>query len=129
MYDTLVTTRELLIGAALAAAFYGVIYLLKWRGHANKGRLAIEDDLVGEISRLSIKMQDIHERLDRIEAHFEQVPENNIRAFETSETSTYVAADRLLTQGLSVGEVASRLGISCAEVDLIAALRRNALTE
>ena len=117
--DALVITwRELLIAFLLAS----LIYLLEVAVFSRRRRARAEtaaDPTLAEIARLRDELAVLRQRLDTVESRLAAV------AAESREEDTpYSRAVRLVREGLTAQELASRCGISRAEAELIIALNR-----
>lgn len=116
-----ISERELLIAVALTALVYvllllGLLLRRHWRGAAQTS--APHD----ELAPLRAELSGLRQRVEQLEA---QIARGAEVSAEAPDDPVYASADRLIKQGLSADEVAGRLGLSRAEVDLIAVLQRD----
>jgi hypothetical protein len=125
--EIVVTQRELLIAVVLAALIYLVASVLAaWRG-ARRARRAEAMFLAdpGPATASATEMAEMRERLAKLGervAALEGMLGAPAEADPGIDDPVYGPAARMVKQGMPVDEVASRLGLSRAEIDLIEVL-------
>ncbi len=116
--NLVVTWREAVVLLALVALVYLAGVLLGMiRGRSSHDK---PSNPGADFSRMRTEIETLRLRVDSIEQRFQNVEESD----RPSNDPLYDSAQRLIKQGLSAHEVAGRLGLSRAEVDLIAVLHR-----
>ncbi len=114
--NLVVTWREAVVLLALVALVYLAGVLLGMiRGRSNHEKPSNPD---AGFSRMRTEIETLRLRVDAIEKNLS----NSHHAESPSADPIYDSAQRLIKQGLTADEVAGRLGLSRAEVDLIAVL-------
>lgn len=116
--ELVVSERELLIAVALTAIVYLTLLLIAlvrrpWR--ATPAQSILSADIYAE-------MAELRQRVEMLELAHSQRAESSVGV---PDDPVYASADRLIKQGVAAEEVAGRLGLSRAEVDLIAVLQRD----
>jgi hypothetical protein len=121
MADLLVTGRDILVAISICSAGLVVFLLFSL---LNRRKSVLSPEPTHELARLAQEVANLRQRVERLEgtvAHSAEV------ADAAAVDPIYTAALQLIRQGLHSGEVADRLGLARAEVDLIAVLHREAL--
>ncbi len=114
--NLVVTWREIVVLLALVILVYLAGVLLGMiRGRSNHDKPSSPD---AGFSRMRTEIETLRLRVDAIEKNLS----NSQHAESPSADPLYDSAQRLIKQGLSADEVAGRLGLSRAEVELIAVL-------
>lgn len=115
MPEILITERDVLLAVAIAAIVYSFLLLFAWLRQSRAAVLGGKRE-----SSALAELADLRARVERLERRLDEAPEV---VPDSGQDTLYGDASRLVEKGLSVDEVAARLGLSRAEVDLIAALR------
>jgi cell division protein FtsB len=118
--DINITWREAVLLAALGIVLILIASLIVplWRRADTRSTPDADE---GEHRRLSARVDHLEARLAALETRLASTSSDNQDA---PEPTLYETAQALLDRGLDVAEVAHRLGLSTAEVDLLAAMRR-----
>lgn len=116
MLDQLTFTgHELLIFVILSVVFATVIYLLETLLFSRRRKPSPAAD--ARLDALRAELELVKERLERLEA------KPPLESSLDTQAVTYAEAMRLAREGVSVSDLAGRLGISRSEAELIIALR------
>jgi hypothetical protein len=124
MSDIVITQRELLIAVVLAALFYLLLMLFGILRSALRRSTHTEPTAMPatqpDRAAIEARLDQFDQRLARLEASLGTTTGDEIQA----DDPVYGPAVRLIKDGMPVDDVAGRLGLSRAEVDLIAVLHR-----
>ncbi len=113
-----ITWREVVLVSALMVLVYlggMLVGMIRARERASGGDSSLE-----ECRKLHVELDELRDRvaaMDKAPGHREEDP-------STGEESLYIHAQRLMQEGFRADEVADRLALSRAEIDLLAALQR-----